>query len=56
MLKHIGTVAYPLALPPNLSDVHPVFLVSKLKRYVLDPSHVIQYDEIQLKNGLIYEE
>ena len=33
VLKRVGEVAYELALPPGLSGVHPVFLVSMLKRY-----------------------
>ena len=33
VLKHVGEVAYKLALPPELSGVHPVFHVSMLKRY-----------------------
>ena len=32
VLKHVGEVAYELALPPGLSGVHPVFHVSMLKR------------------------
>ena len=30
MLERIGTVAYHLALPPNMSGVHEVFHVSML--------------------------
>ena len=33
VLKRVGEVAYELALPPGLSEVHPVFHVSMLKRY-----------------------
>ena len=49
-------MAYCLALPPNLSMVHPVFHVSMLRKYVPDPSHVIASQDIQLDQDLSYEE
>ena len=42
ILERVGMVAYRLALPPNMSQVHPMFHVSMLKKYILDPSHVLQ--------------
>ncbi|XP_017978282.1 PREDICTED: uncharacterized protein LOC108662432 [Theobroma cacao] len=56
VLKRISIVAYHLALPPNLSNVHLVFHVPMLRKYVPNPSHVIWYDEVQLQNGLGYKE
>ena len=41
ILERVGMVAYQLALPPNLSQVHPVFHVSMLRKYILDPSYVL---------------
>ena len=38
ILDRVGMVAYWLALPSNLSQVHPVFHVSMLKKYISDPS------------------
>jgi hypothetical protein len=40
ILDKIGTVAYMLALP-SFMNVHNVFHVSLLKKYVHDPNHVI---------------
>ena len=40
ILAKVGSVAYQLALPPNIK-VHNVFHVSILKIYVHDVSHVI---------------
>ena len=34
ILRRIGTLAYELALPPQLSHVHNVFHVSMLRKYV----------------------
>ena len=42
ILERIGKVAYRLALPPNFPNVHLVFHVSILRKYLPDPSHVIQ--------------
>ncbi|XP_057459254.1 uncharacterized protein LOC130749915 [Actinidia eriantha] len=41
ILDKAGEVAYRLALPPQLSGVHPVFHVSMLRKYNRDPSHVL---------------
>ena len=41
VLERVGTVAYRLALPPSLSSVHEVFHVSMLRKYTLDPTHVV---------------
>ena len=42
ILEKICIVAYRLALPPNMSQVHPVFHVLMLRKYIFDPSHVLQ--------------
>ena len=41
VLKRVGTVAYQLALPPNLLGVHVVFHVFMLSKYTPDPTHVV---------------
>ena len=41
VLERVGTVAHRLALPPSLSSVHKVFHVSILRKYNLDPAHVV---------------
>ena len=45
-----------MALPPHLSTIYPVFHISVLRRYILDPSHIIDYEEIELQLNLSYEE
>ncbi|XP_038880478.1 uncharacterized protein LOC120072137 [Benincasa hispida] len=56
VLERVGLVAYRLALPPTLSSVHNVFHVSILRKYVADPSHVVDYEPLQLNDNLSYEE
>ncbi|CAJ2662068.1 unnamed protein product [Trifolium pratense] len=56
ILERVGPVAYRLALPPDLSGVHPVFHISMLRKYLYDPSHVISHENIQLDENLSYTE
>ena len=48
ILERVGTVAYRLALQPSMSGVHEVFHVSMLRRYTLDPTHVVDWGEIEV--------
>ncbi|TYK11044.1 ty3-gypsy retrotransposon protein [Cucumis melo var. makuwa] len=56
ILKRIDPVAYRLALPPSLSVVHDVFHVSMLRKYVSDPSHVVDYEPLEIDENLSYTE
>ncbi|KAL4030307.1 hypothetical protein IC575_008543 [Cucumis melo] len=56
ILERIGHVAYRLALPPSLSTVHDVFHVSMLRKYVPDPSHVVDYEPLEIDENLSYVE
>src|SRR3954469_24579627 len=49
--ERVGEVAYRVALPPMLANLHDVFHVSQLRKYVADPSHVIQVDDVQVKDN-----
>ncbi|KAL5572458.1 hypothetical protein UlMin_022055 [Ulmus minor] len=56
ILERVGKVAYRLALPPDLSLVHNVFHVSMLKKYIPDPTHVLEHEPIEVHEDLTYEE
>ena len=53
--EKVGPVAYRVALPPSLSNLHDVFHVSQLRKYVPDPSHIVEPEFIQLKPNLTFE-
>ena len=55
ILERIGQVAYHLELPPELSEIHNVFHVSMLRKYISDPSHVLETPPIELKEYLSFE-
>ncbi|RVW68715.1 Transposon Tf2-2 polyprotein [Vitis vinifera] len=56
ILERVGILAYKVALPPSLSKVHNVFHVSTLRKYIYDPSHVVELEPIQIFEDLTYEE
>ena len=56
VIEKVGPVAYRLALPPKLENIHNVFHVSMLRRYRSDPSHVVFSKTIELRPDLTYEE
>ena len=56
VLKRIGTLAYKVVLPPSLSKIHNVFHVSTFRKYIYDPSHVVELEPIQISEDLTYEE
>ncbi|RVW63783.1 Transposon Ty3-G Gag-Pol polyprotein [Vitis vinifera] len=56
ILERVGTLAYKVALPPSLSKIHNVFHVSTLRKYIYDPSHVVELEPIQISEDLTYEE
>ena len=55
ILERVGSIAYKLALPPSLSSVHDVFHVSILRKYIADPTHVIDYKPLEIEEDLSYQ-
>ena len=56
ILERVGTVAYRLALPPSMSDVHEVFHVSMLRNYTPDPAHMVDWGKIEVDTDGTFEE
>nr|XP_025661063.1 uncharacterized protein LOC112756655 [Arachis hypogaea] len=52
ILKRIGTIAYRIALPPHLSNLHDMFHISQLWKYTPNASHVLELKSVQLKEDL----
>ena len=52
ILRRIWPVAYEIALPPQLANLHPVFHVSQLRKYVFDSSHVLEAEDVQVREDL----
>ena len=56
IVDKVGEVAYRLRLPSKLANIHDVFHVSMLHKYIAHPSHILKEQPIQLKENLTCEE
>ncbi|PWG75102.1 hypothetical protein DF186_14405, partial [Enterococcus hirae] len=55
IIKKIGLVTYQITLPPYLSNLHNIFHISQLKKYIPDKNHILQPETVQLQNDLTYQ-
>ncbi|XP_057461104.1 uncharacterized protein LOC130751517 [Actinidia eriantha] len=56
IMERVGTAAYRLDFPPEMSKLHNVFHVSMLRKYIADPSYVLVQQPIELEDDLSYVE
>ncbi|XP_073152831.1 uncharacterized protein [Henckelia pumila] len=56
ILDRVGTLTCRVALPPNLAEVHNFFHVSMLRKYISNPSHVLNLEPLQIFPHMAYEE
>lgn len=55
IVRRVGPIAYKVELPSELAWTHDVFQVSMLRKNVLDPSHALQVQRVELREDLSYE-
>ncbi|WMV50715.1 hypothetical protein MTR67_044100 [Solanum verrucosum] len=56
ILEMVGQISYKLAFPPELEKIHNVFHVSMIRRYCIDPSHVLPVESIEVNLDMTYYE
>ncbi|XP_052481192.1 uncharacterized protein LOC128035488 [Gossypium raimondii] len=56
MVERVGPVVYRLKLPHELDTIHTVFHVCMVRRYPIDPSHVVAANDIKVRPDFSYEE
>jgi len=39
-------------MPPHLANLHNVFYVSQIWKYIADPTHVLETNDVQFKDDL----
>jgi hypothetical protein len=52
----VGRLAYRIALSPDLVEIHDVFHVSMLRKYIANPDVIVEYEPLKIQEGLAYLE
>ncbi|XP_047165452.1 uncharacterized protein LOC124834726 [Vigna umbellata] len=55
ILRHVGPMAYEITMHPQLSNLHHVFHVSQLWKYVHDPSHMLEVEDVHVRDDLLVD-
>ncbi|XP_019057445.1 PREDICTED: uncharacterized protein LOC109116461 [Tarenaya hassleriana] len=56
VIAKVGAVAYRLGLPSELDNVHDVFHISMIRKYVVDPSYMIQPQELEFTSAMRFRD
>jgi hypothetical protein len=54
--QRVGKLAYRIALSPYLVGTHDVFHVSMLRKYIANPNIIVEYEPLEIQEGLTYIE
>ena len=54
--QRVRRLAYRIALPPDLVRVHDVFHVSMLRKYIANPNVIVEYEPLEIQEGLTHME
>jgi hypothetical protein len=52
----MGKLVYRIALPPDLVRTHDIFHVSMLRKYIVNPNVIVEYEPLEIQEGLTYVE
>jgi hypothetical protein len=52
----VGRLAYRVILPLDLVGTHDDFYVSMLRKYIVNPDVIMEYEVLQIQEGLTYVE
>ncbi|XP_020699425.1 uncharacterized protein LOC110111764 [Dendrobium catenatum] len=55
IIKRIGISAYRLLLPDQMSDIHNMFHVSSLRKWISDSGQKISVDDMEIQENLQYK-
>ena len=53
ILSGVGPMAYDIVMPPQLANLYPIFHVSQLRKYLSDVSHVLEVEDVQVKEDFL---
>ena len=56
IIERVGNVAYQLELPPELSNIHPTFHVSNLKKCLAEENLHVPLEDIQIDESMHFIE
>ena len=48
-------MAYEIAFPPPLANIHNIFYLSQLRKSIPNHNHILESDSTQVKENLIFE-